>query len=169
VHQKYSTILFSQIIEIVAQPVNKTKFQLGFVTLLVGVFASSNTAISQTVGANRNEHRPLDRMLVSHASLCIQGLGSKKFNMPNGFIASSKRHDEHHDKTHSGKPTDSSGINVQGSLTMPKPHLNDGSGNRLQQIIMPKPRTDHSKDRQNPSKMAPRKDRQNPSKMAPKY
>jgi hypothetical protein len=141
-HKKYSTTFFSKTSKIVTQPANKTKFQLGFMTLLVGIVASSNTAIAQTVSADRNEHHPFDRMLVSHQHLTNQESGnSKNINLPNRFIAGDERRDgdgerrdrdgerrdKPHDKPHDDKPTNG-GTHGQGVIPMPNPKEDDGSG-----------------------------------------
>jgi hypothetical protein len=158
-HQKYSTTFFSQRNELVVQPANKTKFYLRFVILFVGVVAGNHAVIAQTVIANRDEHRPLDRMLVTHQHPTTQESGnSKNFNLPNSLIAGNESQAdliEYHDKHHSGKPT----IGEQ-HLIMPKLHVDDGSGgtkNVRGQIPMSKPRIgDGSRDWKNPSKTAPK-------------
>jgi hypothetical protein len=159
-HKKYSTTFFSKTSKIVTQPANKTKFQRGFMTLLVGIVASSNTAIAQTVSTDRNEYRPLDRMLVAHQHLSTQGSGSSKnFNLPNRFIAGGERRegdgesrdrdgerrDKPHDKPHDDKPTNG-GTHGQGVIPMPNPKEDDGSGNRVHRnkthSIMTNPKID---------------------------
>jgi hypothetical protein len=160
-NQKYSTTLFLPMNEIVNQPAKKNNFYLSFVTILVSVVAGSHTAISQTVSADQNEHRPLDRLLVAHQHLTTQESGSSKnFNLPNRLIAGDQSQtdlNEYHDKHYSGKPT---GDERHRHRIMPKLPIDDGSGGTKHvkdKIPMPKPRIDDgSGDGNNPSKTAPK-------------
>lgn len=157
--QKYSTNFFTKMNELIAQPGQKTKFYLSFVTLLVGVVAGSHTAIAQTGAATQKQHRSFDRILVSHQHLSNQG--SKHLNIPKGFIAGGERPDdldERNDKRngkHRDGKTTGGGQHHQGVLPMPKPKIDDGSGDRIQHIIMPNPRIDTG-ERKNPSITAPK-------------
>ena len=184
-HQKYSTTLFSQMNEIVNRLAKNNNFYLSFVTILISIVAGSHAAIAQTVSADRNEHRPFDRPIVAHQHFTQ---GSKNFNIPKGLIAGGERPDDlderngkHHSKHHDGKTT-GGGKHPEGVLPMPKPKIDDGSGNRPhgneQHSIMPKPKIDDgSGDRKTLNRLIMPNlriddgngDGKKPSEMAPKH
>jgi hypothetical protein len=159
-NQKYSTTLFLPMNEIVNQPARKNNFHLSFVTILVSIVAGSHTAIAQTVSADQNEYRPLDRLLIAHQHLSTQGSGnSENFHLPNSAIAGEEHHSDrkHHGDRHHVMPPDIQGEsnNTQHSI-MPTPRIDDGRGNRtpevVNHIIMPKPHIDTNENRKNPAK-----------------
>jgi hypothetical protein len=149
-HYIQSGKLFSLVNQLFSQPTQKTKWQLGFITLLLGIVTGSNAAIAQTGRFDRNEHRSSDLSLVAHNPLTTPVSDiSKNTQMPNGVIAGGERDggERHSGGYHGGehhgggkKPADklkgnvSKGDMIYNHLVMPNPGggLN-GQGNNNEQ------------------------------------